>query len=299
MSRILFLVAILGLAGVARGQDKADKQEPLDIDKPIFKPFIERYILDELKNIRADQQHLKAETYQLLSSTELKASDRAIRYTTDTVNNVFFIITAAASLVVLLGWRSIKDIRENVADTVENRVLKLTQEYEQRLDKLEQKLKTRSEQIIATQQEVANANQIHALWMRSGLEENPQRKIDIYDKILAIHPEDVEALTYKADTLLDLGEVRWAYSLTNRAVDLDDKYPLAYWQRACAHTGLNRYDAAIDDIDRAIALSPGLKKDLADEQAFEKLATHHRFKEIIASIPPETTESPRQAMTTS
>ena len=72
-------------------------------EKPLYKPFIERYILDELRQLRRDFQGLEAEISQRVAAARLDASDRAIRYTADTTNNIFFIITAAASILVLLG----------------------------------------------------------------------------------------------------------------------------------------------------------------------------------------------------
>ncbi|NIV40532.1 MAG: tetratricopeptide repeat protein, partial [Anaerolineae bacterium] len=51
-----------------------------------------------------------------------KASDRAIQYTTSTVNNIFYIIAAAASIFVLVGWTSLRDIRHRLEEMVESKV---------------------------------------------------------------------------------------------------------------------------------------------------------------------------------
>ena len=258
-----------------------------DIDEPLYKPFIERYILDELKSLRRDQQAMRTEMVDKVAEARLDASDRAVRYTTDTVNNIFFIITGAASILLLLGWRSLKDIRESVNAQVETQVSSLTREYEKRLNELESKLVVRSEQIISAQEEIAQTNQVHSLWMRAGLETNLHEQINIYDQILELKPEDVEALTYKADTLLDLGEARWALSLTDQAIEHDEEYALAYWQKACAETALNLLEEAVLNLEIAITKSPTLKNEVAEEKAFEVLSELASFQTLMNSVSPD------------
>lgn len=93
------------------------------------------------------------------------------------------------------------------------------------------------------------------MWLRVGLEINEQEKINIYDEILELNPADMEALTYKTASLLDLNEDKWALSLSNQAIKINDEYALAYWQRACAKAKLDQLDDAVDDILSAINLS--------------------------------------------
>ena len=73
------------------------------------------------------------------------------------------------------------------------------------------------------------------------------------------NPDNVEALTYKADSLLDPGEDWWALSLTNQAIDHDQEYALAYWQRACAELALGQRDEAVRNLETAILQSPPFK----------------------------------------
>jgi tetratricopeptide (TPR) repeat protein len=254
------------------------------IKEPLYKPFIERYILDELKQLRQGQQAMKAEVTEKVSAAKLESSDRAIRYTADTTNNIFYIITAAASLLVLLGWKSLKDIKDNVESITEKRVDALTLEYEKRLNIIEVALKERSEQIVAAQQDISESTLIHSLWMRAGLEKSDYEKIKIYDQILEIKPNDVVALTYKADTLLDLGEDSWAISLVNQALENDSQYAMAYWQKACAEAKLEHYSEAIANIQKALELSRDLQEELLTESYFENLIDHPDFKALTSIL---------------
>lgn len=245
-----------------------------DITEPLYKPFIERYVLDELKTLRTEIMALDKGITKRVAEAKLESTDRALQYTTDTVNNIFFIITAATSILVLFGWRSLREVKSNLEQTVADKVSEVTQEYEERLNDLEAKLRHRSEQIITAQRKISEANQIHSLWMRAGLEESTQERINIYNQILEVNPEDVEALTYKADALLELGETRWALSLSDEALRIDAEYALAYWQRACAYAELDDTNDAIRDLATALEHSPALKEEVTAEPLFAKLLTY-------------------------
>lgn len=288
MSRLLNFIPTFLLFAIVSGfvhaqESSAAPTEDSEFNKPLYNPFIERYVLDELKSLRQDLQATKAEVTEKVAHARLDASDRAIRYTADTTNNIFYIITAAASLLVLLGWKSITDIKNSVESTTTKRVEELTTEYEERLNKLESTLKERSNQIVTAQKVLTDSNVVHSLWMRAGLEKSDQEKIKIYDQILEINSDDVEALTYKADTLLDIDEDSWAMSLVNQALELDSNYALAYWQRACANAKLGQHEEALTDIETALSLSASLKDELVGERFFESLQDNEAFQ-VLAGI---------------
>ncbi|SDZ87721.1 tetratricopeptide repeat protein [Psychroflexus halocasei] len=155
-------------------------------------------------------------------------------------------------------------------------------QYERRLQQIENKMTERSKVIIETQQNITNTNSIHSLWMRAGLEKSEEDKITVYDEILSINPNDIEAMTYKADALLEIGEVRWALDLSNTAIELDNNYALAYWQRACAYAKLEKQAEALSDIKKAIELSDTLEDELLNESHFENLQNNASFKKLIS-----------------
>lgn len=252
-----------------------------DTTNAVFaQPLMERYVLDELKSIRQDHQALEAKISKELAQAQLKSADRAIEYTTNTTNNIFYIITAAASLLVLLGWKSLNDIKRSLKESTERKLHTLTEDYEQRLNTIEDKMRERSKVIIDNQEKISSTNTIHSLWMRAGLEKSEEDKIAVYDEILQINPEDIEAMTYKADALLEIEEVRWALNLADAAIEKDSSYALAYWQRACASARLDKKDEAIQDIATAIELSESLKEKVGKEDHFKSLEDHPHFQEL-------------------
>ncbi|WP_018693319.1 tetratricopeptide repeat protein [Algicola sagamiensis] len=285
---LLFSLPVLSASQTEKKEAEATEQmagvaeaELSKLDKPMYRPLVERYILDELKNVRVDQQNLRAEVSQRIAKSELKASDRALEYTTDTMNIIFYIITAAASILVIVGWNSMRDVKAQIENVVQKKIMGITEDYEARLAVVETRLKERSEEIIANQEQIAKTNQLHSLWMRSGLETSQQSKIDIYDEILAIKPDDVEALSYKADAVLELDEAEWALNLCDKAIAIDDKYGYAYWQRGCAHAVLGNVESAVEDIKRAIEHSPNFIKDINLEPAFDDIRESPLFMELV------------------
>ncbi|MFP3426457.1 tetratricopeptide repeat protein [Pseudoalteromonas sp. SIMBA_162] len=262
---------------------KQQEQQALEqLKEPMYKPLMERYILDELKAVRQDQQKLREDVTKQVTHAQLDTADRALTYTTDTINNVFFIITATASILVLVGWNSLRDVKNKVEDIVNTRVSVITDEYEERLKVLEEKLRVRSEEILSNQERISITNEVHSLWMRANLESDYANKIEIFDEILKRKPEDVEAIAYKADALLEINQTAKAIDLCNQAIDIDSDYGYAYWQRACAFALIHEHADALADIKMALEYSPNLRNELLHESAFASLHDNNSFNTIVA-----------------
>ncbi|MGD8484354.1 MAG: hypothetical protein PVJ63_08970 [Thioalkalispiraceae bacterium] len=286
-SVIVFLMLSLSTVAIAATPDEASqqRQQKIDnLDKPLYNPFVERYVLDELKTLRTDMQAHRAEFVERFATAELKASDRAINYTTNTVNNVFYVIAAAASILALVGWSSFREVRHNLNEIIEQKISDISSDYEKRLLTLERKLKDRTESIISTQEEISRTNTLHSLWMRAGLEATHQAKVDVYDQILAIKPDDVEALTYKADDVLEMGEAQWALNLCNKALTIDDQYPFAYYQRACANDTLEHLDSAFEDLKKAVELSATYFDEAKTDKNLENLRRTGKLEELLGNV---------------
>ena len=252
---LIFFLPATGAAAATDDKATTARSAVEQLEQPLYTPFIERYVLDELKALRTDLQAQRAEFVERYSASQLQSADRAIDYTTSTVNNIFYVIAAAASIFALVGWSSLRDIRPRLNQVVEKKVGEITDDYEKRLFVLEQKLKDRTERIISAQEEISRTNTIHALWMRAGLEATPQSKIEVYDQILELNPDDVEALTYKADAVLELDEPGWALNLCDKALSHNRDYAYAHYQRACANASLGQLEQAAKELEVALELS--------------------------------------------
>jgi tetratricopeptide (TPR) repeat protein len=282
--RGLIAVAILFTLTVPlRAAEMSDEKAAHSIEQlqePLYNPFVERYMLDEIRALRIELQNQRIEFAEKYTQAQLQNSDRAINYTTSTVNNIFYIIAAAASIFALVGWSSMRDIRTKLSEVMDSKVAKISEEYEKRLLKLEQKLKDRTERIISAQEEISRTNTIHSLWMRAGLEATPQAKIDVFDQILEIHGDDIEALTYKADAILELDEPEWALNLCDKALALNPDYAYAHYQRACAKATLGQLDSALDDLQQAIELSATYLEEARTDVSLESLRDTEGFQQL-------------------
>lgn len=247
------------------------------------RPLMERYILDELKAIRLDNQQTRIDVEQRIARSKIEHTDRAARYITDTIGNIFYIIAAATSILFFAGWNSLRDIRRKTESMIEEKVESITQKYNADLEELQSRLGEQSQKILTNQKMIYSTQLVHSLWMRANLESNPQSKIDIYDEILKVHDEDAEVYAYKADAVLDLDEYEWAMNLSNKAIDIDPEYGYAYWQRSCANAKLGHENEAIEDLKLALAKAPNLREEVQREPSFSKIRELQAFKEVIAS----------------
>lgn len=276
LAHILILILIFFSTLYGAQEEKVTQQ--------FYTPLVERYILDELKEIKKDHYKLRSDVEQKIARAEVEQTDRSARYITDTIGNIFYIIAGATSVLIFAGWNSLRDIRKKTEEIVEMRVDKITQKYNEKLSTLQQALTEQSQKILENQNKIYNTQYIHSMWMRSNLETNPQSKIEIYDEILKLSSSDAEVYAYKADAVLDLDEYEWALNLSNKALEIDPDYGYAYWQRSCAYAKLGNVAEAITDLELALLKSPNLKDEIVNESSFEQIKNTKAFTELLSNL---------------
>jgi cytochrome c-type biogenesis protein CcmH/NrfG len=254
------------------------------LEAPLYSPFIERYVLDEIKQLRIDQAITKSELIQQIVDREHKSVDRAVEYATSTVTYFFYLIAAASSILVLVGWTSIRDIKERVHSLADAEITRLITEYESRLEKMEYLMKQKTLHIEENREEIELTQELQSHWLRAQQEPSPSNKITIYDEILRLKPTDGEALTYKADAVLELNEPQWAASLCHQALKIDPENSHAFYQLACAYTAMNQMDDAIRYLKEALSRRDSYLEDIKADSALEPLVNHELFAELITTV---------------
>ncbi|MCG8437443.1 MAG: hypothetical protein MI751_05125 [Pseudomonadales bacterium] len=255
-----------------------------EIEKgPVISQFRENWILGELRTLRQDMMEYRNQMNLLVTDRELEVADKAMGYATNTVTYFFYLIAGAASILALVGWSTIRDLKDNVRVYAEKEMARLTSEYEARLADLERELRKKSRTIAENQEEIERTNEIHSLWLKSTKEPSAQAKIEIYDRILELRPDDPEALAWKADAALELGEQRWALSLCDRVLEVDEENAHALYQRACAWAGLGEIDNALSDLEAAIQTSETLVRHARVEEMFRPLQGLERFEVLVGN----------------
>lgn len=285
MSRLLTVALLLLLPFQLFAAEKVDEEQinqTLEqLDQPLYTPFIERYVLDELKQLRTDMAAQRAEFIQMSVDREYSAVDKAVSYATDTVTYFFYLIAAVSSVLVLVGWSSIREIKERVHTLADQEINNLISEYEKRLRAIEQQLSLETQQIEENREKIERTQEAQSLWLRAGQETNPASKIAVYDQIMSIRPYDVEALTYKADAVLELDEPQWAVNLCHQALQSDPDNGHAFYQLACAHTALQQYDEAVHFLQQAISHSDAYREQCSSDPALAALQSYPGLDELL------------------
>ncbi|MCX4189442.1 TPR end-of-group domain-containing protein [Methylophaga sp. OBS3] len=251
------------------------------LNEPLYSPFIERYVLDELKQLRTDMAAQRHEMMQQVVDREINAVDKAVSYSTNTVTYFFYLIAGATSILVLVGWTSIREIRERVHSLADEEISKLVNQYEQRLHAIEQQLNQKTLHIEENREEIERTQELQSLWLRAAQEHSAAHKIGIYDQILKIKRDDCEALTYKADAVLELGEPQWASNLCHQALLIDPENSHAFYQLACSYTALSQYEEALFYLKEAISRSESYREEITQDPALQPLQEHPGLQKIL------------------
>lgn len=254
-----------------------------ELGEPLYNPFLERYVLDELKQLRQDMAAQKVELVQSLVDRDLSIGDKAMSYASNTVTYFFYLIAAVSSILVIVGWTSIRDIRDKVRAVADQEIQQLVSTYEKRLRAIEQQLTQKTQHIDANREEIEKTQEAHALWLRAAQEHSAGSKIHIYDEILKLRPEDCEALTYKADAVLEMQEPHWAKALCYQALQIDAGYGHAHYQLACANVALGALEEAMQSLEQAIKISDSFVDEAASDPALAVLCDFPEFKQKLAA----------------
>lgn len=303
MTKLIVSLAMAMLSGLIFAQDGDSEQieAATEIEQaeqaietlaePLYNPFVERYVLDELKSLRSEMASQKHELMQQIIDRELSSVDRGVTYATDTITYFFYLVAAASSILVIVGWTSIKDIKDRVHSFANQEITNLINEYESRLANIEKQLRLKSQDIEDNREEIEATREIHSLWLKAQQEQSPSGKIDIYDQILKLNANDVEALTYKADAVLELEEPQWALNLCNQALVIDDDNAHAYFQLACAYTSLGYYEEAARCVVQTYQSNENYREAILSEALLQPLNKVENLEELLATTALEAGDS--------
>ena len=283
LTTLLSHIFILIITSSGVSAEMADKPSDAAIDTlqaPLYQPFIERYVLDELKQLRIDQAKSKQEIIQQIVDREIASVDRGVEYATSTITYFFYLIAAATSLMVLVGWSSLREIKEGARNFADAEISKVVQEYEQRLISIEDELREKRSQIEKNREEIEMTQEIQSLWLRAQQDSSPANKIAVYDELLKLRSDDCEALTYKADAVLELGEPQWAVNLCQQALKIDPDNSHAFYQLACAFTVMEQFDEAVRYLAEALNRSDSYVEEIRQDPALEALVNNEVFDQI-------------------
>ncbi|BBP44842.1 hypothetical protein THMIRHAS_02150 [Thiosulfatimonas sediminis] len=248
-----------------------------NLSQPMYNPFVERYVMDDLKQLRVEMNDLHVEVTKEITNRELAATTRAVSYATDTITYFFYLIAGVSSVLVLVGWNSIRDVKEKVHLLANTKIDEVVTEYEGRLAKLEEELHRKSRGITSAQQRLAQHQDIYSLWLKAGQEQILSNKVDIYDQILERDPDNAEAMTYKADVVLDMEEPHWAIALCHQALRLSPENSHAFYQLASAYALLDAPEKALNYLAKSLQDAQGNADSILNDPHFANLKKEAKF----------------------
>ncbi|MDO7596565.1 MAG: hypothetical protein MUQ51_08470 [Pseudomonadota bacterium] len=265
----------------AQVHDK-ETQDVTKLTEPMYNPFVERYVMDELRQLRVDMNTMHVDMTKEVVNRELTATTRAVGYATDTVTYFFYLIAGISSVLLLVGWNSIREIRDKVLNLADNKVNKVISEYEDRLEKFEKELHSKSIGINRAQKLLSRHQDIHSLWLKAGQEQILSNRLNIYDQILEIDAENTEAMTYKADLALEMNEPQWAINLSNQALVIDPENKHAFYQLAGAYALLNQPNEALLNLEKVINDAEGMAaEEVLNDPVFKSLLDNPQFQKLL------------------
>ncbi len=259
-----------------------ETQDVTTLTEPMYNPFVERYVMDELRQLRVDMNTMHVDMTKEVVNRELTATTRAVGYATDTVTYFFYLIAGISSVLLLVGWNSIREIRDKVLNLADNKVNKVISEYEDRLEKFEKELHSKSIGINRAQKLLSRHQDIHSLWLKAGQEQILSNRLNIYDQILEIDSENTEAMTYKADLALEMNEPQWAINLSNQALVIDPENKHAFYQLAGAYALLNQPHEALLNLEKVINDAEGMAaEEVLNDPVFKSLLDNPQFQKLL------------------
>ena len=283
MYKSFFLICLFLITSTLGAETSEPNNDIKNPNKDVFeKPLIERYVLDELKSLRYDFQDLERRMTIAMTDRELDVADKSLGYASNTVTYFFYIIAGVASLIAMIGWQSLREIRENTKKTANQQIKLISEQYEKQFEALEKDLRRKTRRIADNHIEIEKINDIHNFWLRAQKAQTPEQKIEVYDEILKIRPGDLEALTSKADAAMEMREFHWALSICNRVLEVDEDNRNALYQRACAFACLGDEERAIYDLTRAVDGQPSLRELAGEEADFENLKHNEKFELLLS-----------------
>ena len=118
---LLLFLLVCGPVGAQQNRAEDPAEGPVEsqseIEKgPVISQFRENWILGELRSLRQDMMEYRNDMNRIVTDRELEVADKAMGDATNTVTYFFYLIAGAASILALVGWSTIRDLKDNIRD---------------------------------------------------------------------------------------------------------------------------------------------------------------------------------------
>ncbi len=239
--------------------------------------WTQRFILTELKELRTQLEATRRELNQELNTRELASVDRALSYNANTVNFFWIIITIAVTGFGLVGWRTMRDVKDNFSDKFEKQVQRRVKEEQKKLElfmkEFQQEQMKQSEDILKNQEFIQKKQEAWYLWSQFNREENPSSKLELLEKITLIWLEEDELFVNIERSGIYVELALWDKVLESAEKWLEismDNTTLLY-NKASALVMLEEKQEAVKVLSNVIWVNPSMKEEILDDPMFENI----------------------------
>jgi non-specific serine/threonine protein kinase len=104
-----------------------------------------------------------------------------------------------------------------------------------------------------------------------------RRAVEVIEKHLEMHPDDVRALYLGAQNLCHLGDTARGLEWAQRALAIDPEDSAVCYNVACIHAILGKTEQAIDYLEKSIACGFGDKKIIHNDPYLKPIRNHPRY----------------------
>jgi len=239
--------------------------------------WTQRFILTELKELRIQLEATKRELNQELNERELATVDRALSYSWNTVNFLWLIITMAVTGFWLVGWRTMKDVRENLTTNFEKEVQKRVKSEQKKLEefmrKFEEDQLQQSQDILQNQEFIQKKQEAWYLWSQYNREENPSSKLDLLEKVSSIWLEEDEILIYSERSGIYVELALWdkVIEAADKGLEISSDNTTLLYNKASALVMLEESEEAAKVLTNIIWVNPGMKDEILEDPMFNSI----------------------------
>lgn len=251
------------------------------IKRSNLEPLMERYILDEIKDLRINFERVKAELQQKFTDKELEVAWQAMNYSANTTTYFFYIITAVGLLFSIVGRSSIKDLKASAKLVADREVNQLAKKYEERLTEIEKDLKIKTETILENQQEIEKTQKISYLRRQADNERDNSTKLNLYNQIINIDPNAWDSYLKKAKINLVMWNFQDSYNDATHALEILGDSSAWHYYRAAACVQMWKIPEALEDVKKSVYLSTDMKDYIAKNQFFDPIRKNKDFKKLM------------------
>ncbi len=244
---------------------------PAEID------WTQRFILSEMKDLRTQLEATRRELNQELNSRELATVDRALSYSGNTVNFLWLIITMAVTGFGLVGWRTMKDVRENLTKNFEVEVQKNVRSQQKKLEefmkRFEQEQLAQSKEILENQEMMQHKQEAAFYWSQYNREEDHVQKLELLEKIAGVwlEEDDILVLIERAAIYNILGLWDKALETAEKWLEVSGENISLLYTKAEALVMLERPEDALKSINHILVMKPSMKEEILEDAIFENL----------------------------